>query len=152
MKSIKMLLCCLVVPGLVGLAADPALAQKKAKRKEIRKLLQLTGASAMARQVMGQMLRNLKPAFPKVPEAFWRKFAKKANTDELIDKLVPIYGRHLSLKDVKGLVAFYQSPVGRKYVAVQPLIVKDSMQVGRTWGIKLANQVVTELKKQGYKK
>ncbi len=151
MKSIKVLICCLVIPGVLCLGADPAMANK-AKRKEIRKLLRLTGAAAMAKQVMGQMLKNLKPAFPKVPEAFWVKFAKKANTSDLVNQLVPIYAKHLSMADVKGLVAFYKSPVGRKYVKVQPFIVQDSMKVGRTWGLKLANSVVKELKKQGYRK
>ena len=151
MKSIKILICCLVIPGVLCLGADPVMADK-AKRKQIRKLLKLTGAAAMAKQVMGQMLKNLKPAFPKVPEAFWVKFAKKANTTDLVNQLVPIYDKHLSMADVLGLVKFYKSPVGRKYVRVQPFIVQDSMKVGRAWGLRLANQVVTELKKQGYRK
>ena len=151
MKSIKILICCLVIPGVLCLGADSAMADK-AKRKEIRRLLKLTGAAAMAKQVMGQMLKNLRPAFPKVPEAFWVKFSKKANTTDLVNQLVPIYDKHLSMADVRGLVKFYQSPVGRKYVRVQPFIVQDSMKVGRTWGLKLANQVVSELKKQGYRK
>lgn len=151
MKSMKTLICCLVIPGVLCLAAEPAMADK-AKNKQIRKLLRLTGAAAMAKQVMGQMLQNLKPAFPKVPEKFWTKFAKKANTTELVDKLVPVYAKHLSLADLKGLVKFYKSPVGRKYVKVQPFIVKDSMRIGRGWGLKLANDVVKELKRQGYRK
>lgn len=151
MKFAKIALGTLLLSGLL-LAAAPAEAQNKAKRAQIRKLLKLTGSAAMAKQVLAQMLRNLRPAFPKVPEAFWKKFAKKADTKALVEELIPIYDRHLAMSDVKGLVKFYQSPVGRKYVSVQPMIVKDSMKVGRQWGLNLANQVVRELKKQGYKK
>ncbi len=151
MKSMKTLICCLVIPGVLCLAAEPAMADK-AKNKQIHKLLRLTGAAAMAKQVMGQMLRNLKPAFPKVPQKFWTKFAKKANTNDLVNQLVPIYAKHLSMRDIMGLVKFYESPVGRRYVKVQPFIVQDSMKVGRTWGLRLANDVVKELKRQGYKK
>jgi hypothetical protein len=119
-----------------------------AKRKEIRKLLRLTGSQQMARQMMQQMILNLRTAFPKVPNSYWNGYLKRANTSELVEMIVPIYDRHLSRKDIQGLITFYSSPVGRKFISVQPQLVAESMQVGQRWGRKLADKMVREIKKK----
>ena len=139
------------VVAVMGLALAPAPASADAaKLKEIRKLLQLTGAAKLGRQIMEQMLANFKQSFPKVPEKFWTDFMKKAKTEDLFEQIVPVYDKHLSLADIKGLITFYTSPVGKKFVAVQPQLVAESMEVGRSWGQKLATQVMGDLKKKGH--
>jgi hypothetical protein len=86
---------------------------------------------------------------PNVPESFWADFSKKANPNELIDLVVPIYDRHLSSDDVKGLVAFYQTPPGKNFIAAQPKITQESMTAGQEWGRTIAQRVIDELQKQG---
>lgn len=139
---------CLALPGA-------ALAQAKAepaKNRDIRTLLKLTGASKMAGQMMSRMVQSLKPAFPQVPDEVWSKFIKRADPDSLIELIVPIYAKHLSHKDIKGLIAFYKSPLGRRFVAKQPQIMAESMQAGQIWGRKMAMQVVSEIKKKNLDK
>ena len=58
----------------------------KEKRKEIEKLLQLTGAEKLAFQVKTQMISALKAEMAEVPESFWEKVQKKMDTREQIGR------------------------------------------------------------------
>jgi hypothetical protein len=50
--------------------------------------------------------------------------------ERMVEGLVPVYERYLTAEDVKALIAFYESPAGRKLVAVQPLLIRESGAVG----------------------
>ncbi len=121
------------------------------KTADIKTLLTLTKSGELAVSMMQEMLNSYRQGLPQVPEEFWTKFAKKVKTEDLVEMLVPIYDRHLTHSEVTSLIEFFQSPVGKKLVSVQPEIMKESMQVGQAWGEKLANEVTAELQKQGYR-
>ncbi len=121
------------------------------KTADIKTLLSLTKSGELAVSMMQEMLNAYRQGLPQVPEEFWLAFAKKVKTEDLVDMLVPIYDRHLTHSEVTSLIEFFQSPVGKKLVSVQPEIMKESMQVGQAWGEKLANEVTAELQKQGYR-
>lgn len=121
------------------------------KAADIRTLLTLTQAGEMAAAMMQEMLNSYRQSMPKVPDEFWLRFAKKVKTDDLVEMLVPIYDRHLSHEEITALIQFFQSPVGKKLVSVQPEIMKESMQAGQAWGEKIGNEVVADLQKQGYR-
>ncbi|MCI0329507.1 MAG: DUF2059 domain-containing protein [candidate division Zixibacteria bacterium] len=130
----------------------PAAAKTGAtKAADIKTLLSLTQAGELAVSMMQEMLNSYRQSLPKVPDEFWLKFAKKIKTEDLVEMLVPIYDRHLTHADVTSLIEFFESPVGKKLISVQPAIMKESMQVGQVWGEKLANEVTAELQKQGYR-
>lgn len=147
-------MCVLAFAIAVGstVHADVALGKSPTegnKEQAIRKLLQLTRASEMAAQMMDQMAGQLRPMFPQVPESFWGDFIKEVKPEELIKRIVPIYGRHLSDSEIADLVKFYESPIGKKLVSVQPLIVQESVAVGQVWGRELGERVVKRLKDKG---
>ena len=74
----------------------------------------------------------------------------KAAGPDLINELVPIYDRYFTESEIKDLIKFYESPVGKKMVLNQPLILKDSMTVGQNWGMKIGQEIVEDLQKEGY--
>lgn len=121
------------------------------KTADIKTLLTLTKSGELAVQMMQEMLNVYRQGLPQVPEEFWLGFAKKVKTEDLVDMLVPIYDRHLTHSEVTALIEFFQSPVGKKLVSVQPEIMKESMQVGQQWGERIGNEVTAELQKQGYR-
>ena len=51
--------------------------------------------------------------------------------------------------DLEGLLAFYRSPLGRRLIAIQPSIVRDSGQIGQRWGAQLGAMVSEQLAKEG---
>jgi len=71
----------------------------------------------------------------------------------LLGQIAGLYATELTLEELNGIVAFYKSPVGAKFAAVQPGIMRQSMALGQRWGqqigIELDAEVRQELKKRG---
>ncbi len=123
---------------------DPALA------KDIRHLLEVSGTPALAVQVTHQMVETFQKMMPNVPAAFWAKFEKKVNPQDFVNLMVPVYAHHLTRSEVKGLIRFYSSPVGRRLVKAMPAITAESQAAGRRFGMKISQEAIDELKAQGY--
>ncbi len=136
-------------PSTARAAVDPAAA---AKRKDIRRLLELSGSAKLGLQMMDQMMGQFRGMMPNVPPEFWDDFRQGVDMDDLINLIVPVYERHFTHDDVRGLIAFYESDVGRKLVSVQPAILKDSMTAGEAWGRDIAARVTERLRVKGYLK
>jgi uncharacterized protein len=134
-------------------AADHApQTQPSQKEKDIRKLLEISGSAKLADQVFQQVIGQFRQSFHDVPPEFWDRVQAETNMDDLMEQVIPIYDRHFSDDDIKGLISFYQSPVGRKLVAEMPQVVSESMMVGQQWGRSMAERVMDRLKQKGYLK
>jgi len=128
--------------GLV-LTVSPAATQEQATRKidpataaAARRLLTVTGAAKLALNSMETMINAQRGANPQIPEGFWDAFIAHARRDttQLLDLLVPIYATHLTRDEIEQLIRFYESPIGKRLTAVQPMISQESMVAGQTWG------------------
>jgi len=138
---------------VLALLAGHAFAQTpatSAAHTKARHLLELTGAAKLGLQMMEGMLANFKGMAPDVPDEFWKDFRARVKPDDLVDMLAPIYEKHLTEEDLDALIKFYESPVGRRFIEKQPLILADSMKVGEQWGERLANDALAEMAKKGY--
>ena len=144
----KSILAALALALLCAGPAMPQAAGSEAKRQDIRKLMELTGAAKVGQQIAAQMIPMFKQGNPQVPQKFWDDVMKEFDTKSMIDLIVPIYDKHLTHDDVKGLIAFYQSPLGRKMTSVMPQIAQESMQVGQQWGMQIAQRVQKRLEEQ----
>ena len=51
--------------------------------------------------------------------------------DKLKDDYIAIYGETFTQEELSGLVAFYKSPIGRKFAEKQPELLRRSMQVSQ---------------------
>jgi hypothetical protein len=51
---------------------------------------------------------------------------------------------------VKGLIQFYDSPLGRKLIEQQPHILKESMEAGQAWGMRALERMKQKLRDKGY--
>ncbi len=156
-RTLTVALLTLSLAGAAAFAADPAPATAPAsaatnKLDDIRTLMALTGAGQIGVQFTEQMMASFKDAYPTVPASFWTAFMSEINADALIDKLAPVYEKHLTQDDIRQLIAFYRSPLGRKMIVAMPQITRDSMQIGQDWGRQVAEQVVARMEKEGLKK
>ncbi len=115
------------------------------KEKDIRQLMALTGSDKMAQQMVDQMIPEMQKAIPQIPAEFWQGFRKKVKMSELMERLVPVYDKYYSKEDVKGLIAFYQTPLGQKMIATAPGISSDSRAIGSAWGQEIAKQVISDI-------
>ncbi len=135
--------------GLV-LMISPAATQEPATPKVdpataavARRLLSITGGAKLAVSTMETMIAAQREANPQIPAGFWDAFLAHARRDtaQLVDLLVPIYARHLTRDDLEQLIRFYESPIGKRLTAVQPMISQESMVAGQTWGEAMARIV-----------
>jgi hypothetical protein len=132
----------------LALAARPAFAQDYAnnpKLADIKRLMNMTGAGSLGKQVMEQLIPSFKSAMPSVPDKFWQDFVKEANPDELVDQVALIYDKYLTHEEVKQVIKFYETPAGKKLIAVLPKVTQESMVVGQQWGRKLGERIQQKL-------
>ena len=84
----------------------------------------------------------------KLIDLFVEKFRTKMNAQFLMDMAVPIYDKHLSHEEIKGMIQFYQSPVGQKMVSELPQITSElqtkGQESGRTLGQASMREVLDE--------
>jgi hypothetical protein len=120
------------------------------KNDDILKLLRLTGTEKLAGQIMDAMIPQFQELVPEVPSTFWEKFREKLDIDSLIYVCIPVYSKYYTHDEVKQLIAFYESPLGRRVVELTPFIMQETMSIGQTWGEKLGQDIVDELTKDGY--
>lgn len=152
-------LLCGAVVGALALAT-PARAQTAApstqaaqaiephKKADLARLLQLTGAAKLGMQLFDQVLASFKNVVPGAKEAFWTEFRKEVQPEELTDRLLVLYDRHLSHAEVRELVRFYESPLGKKVLTAMPALTTESMQIGQAWAMELALRAKKKLDAQ----
>jgi hypothetical protein len=111
----------------------------------------------MASMISQQMLQMMKAQHPEVPEHsvdVVREVAEKEfgdafdGPDGLQTKMIPLYAKYLTPEDVRGLIAFYQSPLGQKSLAVMPSLMKDAMTLGQQWAAEATPRVQEAIKKR----
>jgi|SRR5580692_7228057 hypothetical protein len=124
-------------------ATDPTQAQMT-DEQVVRKVLDLTGASRLGKQVADGMLANLRK-MPDLPPAFLDRFQSNIHADDLVDLLVPIYLKHYNRQTLLATIAFYESDGGRALVKELPAVTAESMEVGRNWGSALAKKTLSDL-------
>jgi hypothetical protein len=104
------------------------------------KLLYLQQDPSLAKdlnEIAAQMRENLKPRFV-----------------ELTDEVAKNYAANFTESELKAILAFYQSPAGKKLLDKQSTVVNESMTFAQDWANKLSEVVIPkmreELKKRGH--
>jgi uncharacterized protein len=73
---------------------------------------------------------------------------------EVLNETAKIYATRLTEQELKDAVAFYKSPLGRKLLVEEPIIVDQSMKAANSWAEKLSEEIVrkmrAEMKKRGH--
>ena len=129
----------------------PASAQTAdgAFQADLDKLLEVTGSAKIGQQtasvISGQILDALRKKKPDIPEraieiakdVLDSEFAKAfEGPDGLNAQVASIYRKHFSADDVKGLLAFYNTDLGKKTIAVMPLVIQEAAVAGQAWAEK----------------
>ena len=151
-KFVPVLIYPAVIVSTIALAGQENVppAQSPAEANDIRQLLEMTGAGKTFIPLLPAMFAPLKKALPKVPEEFWDELLRGVTAEGVVDRIVPFYEKYYTEDDVKQLISFYQSPVGRKVIQVQPELQRDLLADGQRWGAELAGQAMMRLAEKGY--
>jgi hypothetical protein len=134
-------------PGTLGaLGTQTAPAPGKAPEEVARRLIAATGAAKVAEQVVSNLMGTFRGVFPNVPPSVWKEMEQSVKGDEMVDLVVPIYAKQLSVEDMEAAIRFYESPAGKRLVNQLPTITQESMAVGKEWGRQIGKRIVEELK------
>jgi hypothetical protein len=71
-----------------------------------------------------------------------------------VDATARFYASHFTEAELKQILAFYQSPVGKKMLVDEPRALDESMAYAGSWGdnlsIDVMNKLRAEMKKRGH--
>jgi hypothetical protein len=126
-----------------------------AKEADIRSLIDMVGARAMVREAAAQNAKeireNLVSTMPagdrgqQFVDAFAADYQKRFNPDEVTGQLVGIYDKHFTDDELKGLMEFYGSPLGRKYTVEIPKITSEIQAANHAVSTRVAQDVLQDL-------
>jgi len=129
-------------------AASPAFAQqvpaKSEKAANIERLLKLVGADKLQGQMLDQAIGMLKPLFAadgqgdetnrKMMNRFSDIMSEELRKVDLSRIAPELYDKYFTNDEIKGLISFYESPLGQKTIQVLPALSAESMSRGQKLG------------------
>lgn len=126
-----------------------------AKAADIGRLLEVTGAEQLGMQMMTEMEKSIKPlmtnALPpgeyrdKLVDLFFVKFRSKADPHFIRKLAIPVYDKYFSDQEIRDLIEFYSTPLGKKTLSVLPKAVAEMQEGGRKWGEELGRKSMVEV-------
>lgn len=119
----------------------------------LKKYFEASGSAEAFKTAVTSMMSNFKNMNAQVPEEFWKEMENemlKTSIDDLVALMVPVYKSHLSEQDLKEIIKFYESSVGKKLAQKTPVITQESMQAGQQWGQVVAGKVMKKMQEKGY--
>jgi uncharacterized protein len=172
--STRFAMVLLVALGLVGIA-KPAAAQGPVPTPApvaqpsptaillARQLVEIKGVKQMFAPIVSGVIEKAKEAYMQT-NFMWQKDLNEValnmrkeldpRSAELVDATARDYASHFTEAELKGLIAFYQSPLGQKLLVEEPEVVDESMKYAGTWADKLSDDVMVkmraEMKKRGH--
>jgi hypothetical protein len=75
-------------------------------------------------------------------------------SSQLSDQVAELYARTFTEQELKDVLTFYKSPLGKKIINEEPKILDDGFQRIQQWTNKFSEEVMgrmrAEMKKKGY--
>jgi uncharacterized protein len=131
--------------GQAAAAARKAPPVDATVKADIEKLMVVTGQAELGIQVATTIsdafLNGFKETQKDVPpraieiirEVVNSEFAKGFNGPEFKDRQIALYAKYFTHAEIKGLIAFYESELGRKTIANMPHLMREGAEIGQQW-------------------
>jgi hypothetical protein len=143
-----------------GVSAEELTAEKAA---DIEQLFQMTDTLAIGKQLSNvlveqqtQTLKELRPDIPQevidgLPEDVAAVIDE--NIGHLKELYTIIYHKYFTAEEVKEMIQFYSTDLGKKTLRIMPALIQESAVAGQKWGQALAPQIEarirTRLRREG---
>ncbi len=142
MKSIT-LMC------VIGMFSVSCYSQEKDEYVElVRSMFDLQGTMETYEMYVNQILDLYADAYMQsdtdIIEDLRKEFLS-TSLDEFAVMAADIYKKYLTIEDLRAVIAFYESPAGKRFTAVMPAIAEESMAVGEAWGRNLSERVIQRM-------
>lgn len=168
MKRFQLLLMCVlclsIVPHIIVPHVEAAEALPSAqtsvltpeKRADIERLLEMTGATSLGKQMgvamVAQLTPTLQKAYPDIPQRVLDALPAEvgavfeANMASFKEIIIPLYHSYFTGDEIKEMLKFYSTALGQKTIRVMPALMQESMLAGQQWGQSLGPQIEARIK------
>jgi uncharacterized protein len=152
-----------------SLAADRASAQGRAAQPSAnsialaKEVIVIKGAHQMFNAIVPGVIERAKnlflPTNPNLNKELTEVGARlkaeySAKADELLNEVAKTYASHFTEQELKEILAFYKTALGKKLLAEDPVAIEAGMKRANDWADDFSNQVIArmraEMKKKGY--
>jgi hypothetical protein len=153
----------LALAWLAGTGPAAAQQPSPAAIATAKELLAAKGATAIFEPLIPGMVESTKNTFlPSNPGLFkdLNEVAAKLRTEfapkrhEIIDEIAKLYAQRFTDAELKEVLAFYKSPIGKKFAADEPAVIDQGLQRAEAWSKKTSEDVMNrfraEMKKKGH--
>lgn len=125
----------------------PSTAEKAA---DIKRLLELTGGARLGERMLDGLFEAERRAMPDVPDVVWREARRAFETKDLLELITAIWDCHFTHDEIRGLIAFYESPLGTRLRNMQPVILEETLYAGEEWGRRALEKLQEKLLQKGF--
>lgn len=125
------------------------------KEADIRRLLEVSGGAATANQAMAEMEKTMRPTITnslppgeyreKLLDLFFERFHSKFDMHQITEMAVPIYDKYLSDEEIRELIGFYSTPIGKKTLTVMPKMISELSVEGFKRGQEAGRESMIEI-------
>ncbi|MGZ6248335.1 MAG: DUF2059 domain-containing protein [Syntrophales bacterium] len=136
------------------------------KRADIIKLMKTSGVTNIASQVANTLPQHMvdlliKASHREIPQRgveimkaeITNLFDEEMKSEKFYDNFIPIFDKYYSDKEIKELINFYDTDLGKKVVSVTPYVTQECMAAGKKWGGSLGviavKRITERLKAEG---
>lgn len=101
---------------------------------------------------IGQMHPEMQSALKDAATALIPEFLH--SSDKVVADITHVLAVRMTEAELRDTAAFFESPVGQKYLATQPILIQEFSVASGPWRQQMANDMVTrlhdEMKKKGF--
>lgn len=140
-----------------------------AKEAEVRRLMDVMGVKKMMASMMPAMTAQLRQQmedmiqrqikagnlpegsgekFKKLHDFMTERFTEEMKSIDLESMSARIYSKHFTIEEVRALIQFYESPIGKKMLEKTPLIMQESMSESMNHTQQMLERLMKDLREK----
>jgi hypothetical protein len=162
--SARQAIVALVALAVIGVANPAAAANPSPGSLLIAKqIIEIKGVRGLFEPLVRGMIEKNKDVFMQT-NFMWSKDINEvaailhkddnSRVNELVDMTAHEYANHFTETELKGMLTFYQSPLGQKMIVEEPKVMTESMADAGKWADDHSEEVMakmrSEMKKRGH--
>ena len=159
---LAVVLTALLMAWPAGVMAQTGDSERQARVAAAIEMMEAAGSAKQFEQVMPMLSASMTKTFTALRPDSAREIRDVMNEvvkrfssrkQEMIDKIAEMYAAELTVDEMKELTRFYSSPVGLKFISIQPKMAQQTIMLGQQWGQSIGREIDQEarreLKKRG---
>ena len=128
-----------------------------------KELITVKGATALWEPLVPGVIEQAKSVFVQANPTLLKDLNEVAlklraeyapRSQEVVNEVAKLYAARFTEQELKDMLAFYKSPLGKKLLIEEPSILDQSMRNAQSWADRLSQEVIgkirTEMKRRGH--